>query len=244
MTETPRNTYYIIMPATRAEDVSAMRPIARLLQEDEEATRKRFGSPTFQVLKRFAKRANAEGLCSQLNALGIRAYCVSDTQIGGHLFLWAKTANQGAGGMAFRDFGDQPLYCPFDDILSICVGPVQREDNSETLIVDLHRRSTPITPRIDTAFFDFAAVTGQQAADVFGFLEILRGKVGQIQIDLQYNDVREHLTPALRNGLATLPGEFGPPDEAMPASYQTRSLKLFGVYSFLMREFEVLRAAG
>ncbi|MDK2973003.1 MAG: hypothetical protein PWP23_2758 [Candidatus Sumerlaeota bacterium] len=244
MSQEPRVTYYVIMPATKESDVSGLRPVSRLLQEEEADAKKRFENPTFQVLRRYAKKGNAESFATQLTALGIDAFVVSDTQIAGHLFLWAETANQGAGGMAFRDFSGQPLYCPFEDILAVCVGPARRVDGSETLLVDLHRRSTPITPRIDTAFFDFAAITGEAGADAYGFLEKLRQKIGTIEIDLQFNDVAQHLVPALRKGLATLPGEFGPPEDKMPSPYDGKSVKLFGVYSFLAREFEIQKAAS
>lgn len=239
MTQAPQVTFYVVIPPTPEDAVSAIRPLARLLQEEEPEARKRLGYPTFQVLRRYAKRANAEGFASQLSALGVDGFVISDTQIGGHLFLWAETANQGAGGIAFRDFSGQPLYCPFEDILSVCVGAVRREDGTETLLIDLHRRSTPITPRLDIAYFDFPALTGAAGADAYGFLELLKGKAGSIEIDLGFQDAAQHLVPALRKGLATLPGEFPPSQDKLPVDYDVKSLKLFGVYSYLTREHAV-----
>lgn len=236
MATPPQQTYYIVLLPASGEEPSNLRPLSRLLEESESAVAQRLRCPAYQVLRRYAKKGNAESFHGQLHALGVESLVLSDTQVAGHLFLWASTANQGQGGMAFKDFGGQPLYCPFDDIIAVCVAKVLRRDDTTTMLIDLHRRSTPITPRLDAALFDFEQVMTRSGADADLFLEELQDRLPLIEFDAGFADAAEALEPAVTRGLAKLPGEFAPPHDRLAAPYDSLCLKLFDVYSFLQRE--------
>lgn len=231
----PQQTYYVVLPRQSEEVLSRARPISRLLRKEEHETARLLRHPTFQVVLRFAKRPNAEGFRNQFHALGGESFIVSDHDIASALFLYAATANQGQGGLAFVDFTDQPLFCPFGDILAVCAGPVLRRDGTETLLIDLHRRSTPITPRLDTAHFDFGALTGTPGDDAYAWLDSLRDKLQDVDFDLDFAEVVEAIAPAVQRGLARFPGEVQPPPEKLQSPYEKASVRMFSVYSFFSR---------
>lgn len=242
MAQAPAQTFYVVVPPLPADFTTPpMRPVSRLLQEDEETVAKRLATGTFHLLKRFAKRDNAEGLRNQLHALGLETYVISDQQVHGHLFIWAESANQGAGGMAIKDFGGQPLYCPYEDLLGICTGEVELEGGGKTVIIDLHRKSAAITPRIDGATFEFAATLGQSGVGPREFLDEVEAASGA-HIDRHYGRVAEAMTRVVK-GLATLPSEYMPPDEKLPVPYVREDLRRFNAFSFLLREWRAIEAA-
>lgn len=232
----PQQTYYAVLPRQPQELVSRARPISRLLQKEEEAVAQLLQSPTYQVVLRFAKRANAEGFRNQFRALGGECFIVSDHDLASALFLYAATANQGMGGLAFVDFTEQPFFCPFGDIVAVCAGPVMRRDGTETLLIDLHRRSTPITPRLDTALFDFGALTGKAGDDAYAWLDTLRDKLEGVDFDLDFAEVGEQIAPAVERGLARFPGEVQPPAGKLASPYEKLSVRMFSVYSYFSRQ--------
>lgn len=240
---TPQQTYYVVLPAPGADALGLARPISRLVQKEEAEVRESLQCPTYQVFRRYAKRDNADGFRNQLKALGVESFIVSDTAVSGHLFLWGAKANRGAGGLAFQDFGGQPLYCPFDDVLAVCIGSVERDDGSATTLIDLHRRSTPITPRIDSSLFDFAATLGQPGVTPGKFAESIRTAT-KAEVDGGFEAARKHLAPVVERGLATFPGRFAPPADKHATLYDPKAIRLFDVYSFLAREHRVARSAN
>ncbi len=239
----PQQTFYVVLPAQPPEAADRARQISRLVKKEEDEIRKRLKVPTYQLFRRYARRDNAEGFRNQLHALGVDSFVISDTQVSGHLFLWGKQANRGSGGMAFQDFGDQPLYCPFDDILLVCSGTVKLEDGSTTRLIDLHRKSTPITPRIDARLFDFSVMLAKKGADVDAFYDVLRQEI-PIDFDAEFDQVRSHLNPVVEKGLASFPGEFSPPANSLKLWYDHYDLRLFDVYSFLLREHTISTSEG
>jgi len=134
--------------------------------------------------------------------------------------------------MAFKDFGGQPLYCPFDDVLMISIGEIQREDGQRTLLVDFIRRSTPITPRIDSGLFDFGRTLdrpGANVEDLFSEIQMLI----DVPFDRRFQDVIEHLESVYK-GFASHPSEY--PPKKLPSPYVKFPLRNFNLYSLLMRE--------
>ena len=233
MAKTVQQTYYVIFMPT-ADDPDRVRQVSRLLQEDEAKVSQLLQSPTPQVLARYAKKPNAEGFQSQLHALGYQSVVLSDNDVKGMLFIWAKTANKGQGGMAVVDFSDQPLFTPFDDIAEVVAGVVARADGSESLIIDIIRKSTPVTPRLDTDLFNFEEMLGQEGADAYTLLEELK-KATSLDLDLSFNELAEYFVPAVKKGLATHPGMFAPPGDKLAAPYDGKALKLFNIYSLFAR---------
>jgi len=239
MTSTPQQTFYIVLPSQSPDASAYARQVSRLMQKEEAEVRAKLQHPTWQVLRRYARRDNAEGFRNQLKAFGIDNLVLSDTQIAGALFLWTARANKGAGGLAFRDFGDQPLYCPFDDIVALCTGTIRRVDGSTTTLIDLHRKSTPITPRIDAALFDFAGAIGGRN-DHKAFVAALYDPA-RTELDSGFDAAAPNMAEVVERGLATFPGELPPPPSHLKTDYDPRSLRLFDCYSLFSRE---LRLAG
>ncbi|MCB2156667.1 hypothetical protein KQI84_17460 [bacterium] len=233
MTRQVQQTFYVVLPHQPPDVGGSVRPISRLVKEEEEQIRQRLLIPTFQIFRRYANRSNAEGFRNQLHALGVETFIVSDTELKGHLFLWAKRADQGAGGLAIRDFSDQPLYCPFEDLRAITIGTVQREDGSKVQVIDLQRKSTPITPRIDTSLFDFGAMMNRQDAGVEQFLEVIE-TAADIKVDRDFDAIADHM-PQVREALASHPGEFPPAADAIEVAYDRPYMKSYNLYSFLYR---------
>lgn len=231
-THPPQVTYYVILPPQRPDIGASLRPLSRLLQVDEEAARAKLLTPTFEVANRYAKRANAEGLQGQLAALGVMSLVVSDSEIRGHLIMFVSAANQGAGGMAFRDFNDKPLYCPFDDVGSASLLEVPCEDGKTALLIDLHRRSTNITPRLDVSLFNFESVMHQANAGTEQFLALLEEKAG-VTIDRRFGPNREQLKTLMRD-FGSSPGEFPPPPGMIFSPYSEAALRAANIYSFLL----------
>ncbi|MEQ8821370.1 MAG: hypothetical protein RLY93_14100 [Sumerlaeia bacterium] len=238
---TPQQTYYIVLPPQAEEFTGPMRPLSRLIEKDEAELAAILASRTYHVIRRFAKKPNAEGLHSQLHALGVESFIVSDTELNGALIIWAESANYGAGGMAVKDFGGQPLYCPFEDLICVTVGTVGREDGTTTQLLDFHRRSTPITPRIDVALFDFASFLSTDEATADDLCEELEAVSGAT-IDRTFDALPED-TAHCAQAVATYPSNYPPPDERLPAPYDHKDARAFDVYGFIKRAHLLTQAA-
>lgn len=232
MSHRPQITYYVIIGKQPADVGSAVRPISRLVDEEEEQIRQKLLTPSFEVLRRFAKKANAEGLRNQLHALGVESLLISDQEIRSHLILFAASASKGSGGLAFRDFADQPLYCPWEDITSVLVLDLETESGGSATFIDLIRQSTRITPRLDTALFDFATLS--EGGDQAEFLTMVAEKSGA-SIDRQFGQHALHMKN-LAKDFGTLPGMFEPPEEVLPSKYSKEFLRAANVYSFLKNQ--------
>lgn len=228
----PQVTYYIILPPQRPDIGDSLRPVARLLQMDEKIIRQKLLTSTFEVLQRYAKKGNAEGLQGQLRAFGISSLLVSDQDIRGHLFLSAAAANRGAGGIAFRDFNDKPLYCPFEDVGGVALLPVKCDDGKTATLIDIHRRSTNITPRLDAALFSFETLIAKPGATVEDFLIELEACTG-VKVDRRLGEQREHLETVARD-FASVPSEFCPPPGMLLSPYEKRDARTANLYSFLL----------
>ncbi len=231
--QTPQVTYYVILPPQRPDVGGSLRPLSRLLQTDEETVRQKLLTPTFEVLSRFAKKPNAEGLQGQLKAFGLTTLLVSDQELRSHLILSAATANKGAGGIAFRDFNDKPLYCPFEDLAGAALLEVACEDGKRALLIDLHRRSTTITPRLDVSLFDFAAMLGKPGSGYDEFLAELEGR-SSITVDRRFATHKDHMATVMR-GFGTLPSEFPPPPGMILSPYDRNEVRAANIYSFLLQ---------
>lgn len=240
----PQQTYYTVLPPQPPDVGGAIRPISRLLQMEEDAARELLASRQFHVLRRFAKKPNAEGLVGQLNALGVSSFVVSDGGIRGHLYVWCRSANRGAGGMAFQDFDGKPFYQPFDDLLAVTIVTVPRADGTIATCIDLHRKTTPITPRLDASMFDFARLANRQGAGIAEFLADLE-QVAELKVDQSFDAARDRLRPLIED-FATAPSMFAPDSSTLPSPYDPRGLRLANVYSFLTRaaRLEAGTAAG
>jgi len=236
MTHAPRETFYVALPPQPPEPQAAPRPVARLLGEEDDAALRRLTRPAFQLLRRFARRDNAEGLRNQLHALGVEAFIVSDAEARRRLFLWTADASVGAGGVAVRDFSGQPLFTPYENLASVALGVADLVDGSQTTLVDIHLRTGDVTPRIDTRVFDFTRTMKHEDADLEDLLEELDAAAGVV-IDRRYDAARP-LAAELPQGLATLPGRFPPPAEKLEAPYDEASLRMFDAWSFLALEWE------
>jgi len=233
MSSAPAQTYYVIMPQQPPDIGASIRPIARLLQEEDEQVRQRLVVRGFQVLRRFAKKANAEGLHGQLHALGITTIVISDLATRAHLFMWCKSARRGGGGMALADFSGAPLYCPYPDFVSVSILPVRREDGTSTTFIDLHRKSAPITPRLDAAMFNFPEMLVRADATMDHFLDDLEANTNLV-IERQFEENRERMTQVV-NDIAERPSEFAPTKDALPSPYVRQDLLNASIYSFLIR---------
>ncbi|MCC6545682.1 hypothetical protein IT570_00830 [Candidatus Sumerlaeota bacterium] len=231
----PQVTYYIVIPPQRPDTGDSLRPLSRLLKLDEETVRRKLLTTTFEVLQRYAKKANAEGLQGQLRAFGITSLLVSDQDVRSHLMLSAAAANRGAGGIAFRDFNDKPLYCPFEDIGGIALLPVQCEDGKSALLIDIHRRSTNITPRLDAALFSFETLIAKPGATVEDFLVELEAHA-KVSVDRRFQDSCAHLEEVARD-FASVPGEFTPPPGMILSPYAKRDIRTANIYSFLLATY-------
>lgn len=227
----PKVTYYVVLPKQPPDVGGSVRPISRLIKEEEETVRAKLLMSTFQVLRRFAKKANAEGLRSQLQSLGVTSFVVSDQEIRSHLFLYAAAASRGGGGMALRDFADKPLFCPFLEIRGITVMQVRTEDGKRATLVDLHRPGTNITARLDAALFDFSQMLDKKDANVEDFLKELSQKCS-VEVDRRFNANEEQLLESTRS-FAASPSQFEPPPAMIVSPYDRHSIRAANVYSFL-----------
>ena len=228
----PRITYYVVLFQQPPDTGAAIRPIARLLQEEEESVRHKLLTHTAQVLARFAKKPNAEGLRSQLRAFGIDTIIVSDQDIRGHLIVSAAAGSKGAGGIAFRDFDSKPLYTPFDDIAGVVRLDVLRKDGSAATLIDLHRKSTSITPRLDASLFDFAAMLSQPGAGIEDFLRELESRA-KVKTNVEFGKHRDEAI-ALAKDFGSRPAEFSPPEDKLPSAYASEDLLAASIWSFLV----------
>jgi hypothetical protein len=233
----PQVTYYVVLPPQPPDLGASIRPISKLLREDEETTRQKLLTQTFEVVQRFAKRANAEGLRGQLAAFGVESFVVSDQEIRGHLFIFAATASKGGGGMALRDFADKPLFCPFNDITNIVLLPVMCDDGKEATLIDLHRKSTNITPRLDVALFDFPQMMADEKAGYEEFLHELEAKSGAT-VDRGFGQHGDKLTEVARD-FGSIPGMFEPPPAMLVSTYNKDAIRAANFYSFLTLQRQV-----
>ncbi len=228
----PIVTYYVVFSKQAPDIGGSVRPISRLLKEDEQKTREKLLTETFEVAARFAKRPNAEGLQGQLAALGVKSFIISDQNIRGHLLLFAATASKGEGGMAFRDFSDKPLYCPFDDLSGIVVSEVSCEDGKETTLIDLHRKSANITPRLDVNLFDFAQMLGREDATRDDFLKELSSR-SNVVVDRRFARHKPRLAQLSRD-FGSQPTMFEPPPAMLLSPYLKEDLLAVNLYTLLM----------
>lgn len=227
----PRITYYVVLLPQETETPPSLRPLTRLLEMEEERIRGLLETETYEVIARFAKRANGQGLQSQLTALGVRSLLISDQDIRGHLILSVATANMGAGGLAFRDFDDKPIFCPFDDVVGVLMMAANYEGGEETTLVDIHRRSTNITLRLDRTLFDFAQVMNVPGAGLEEFLTHLVEKT-EASLDAIFEANRDQLTRAARD-FASRPIDLAPPPDKVPAPCLRDHLVAANLYSFV-----------
>lgn len=227
----PAVTYYVVLPKQSPGVGSALRPVSRLLQEEEDVVRGRLLVQTFVVLRRFAKKANAEGMLNQLNALGLEAFLVSDNALRSHLILYAATASKGTGGMAFRDFADKPLFCPFPDVVRVLRMDLPTESGGSTVVIDLLRRNSNVTPRIDTALFDIPQMLGLERAGPDELLAAI-GEATGVAVDDSFNHHRAE-AEALAQDFGALPAEFSPPEAMLVEPYIPAVARAANLFSFL-----------
>lgn len=228
---TPRITYYVVLLPQDVDASVSLRPLSRLLEADEERLHEVLETETYEVVARFAKKANGQGLQSQLTALGVRSLLISDQDIRGHVILSVATASMGAGGLAFRDFEDKPLFCPFEDVVGVLMMDVVYEDGVPTTLVDIHRRSTNITLRLDRSLFDFAQVMNSPGAGLEEFLGHLVEKTGAT-LDAVFQSNVEHLTKAARD-FGSRPIDLAPPPEKVHGTCLRDHLVAANLYSFV-----------
>ncbi len=232
MAPAPQVTYYVIMTKQSPDGGFALRPISRLLKQEEEVVEEMLQTTTYMVVARYAKKANAEGLRGQLHALGVEVLILSDSDIKSHLFMWAKTANSGQGGMAFMDFTEKPLFCPWADIAGVMLMQVKCENGSEATLIDVHRVSTTIVPRLDAAHFDFSALLEQKGATIEDFLAEIESR-GKIDVNRQYNDDHREALQKAAKDFASAPGTFQPGDDALTSPYDRRDLLAANLFSLV-----------
>lgn len=230
-TSPPQLTYYIVVCRLADPDIT-VRHVARLVQDEEENVKRKLQTRTYEVLGRFARRANAEGLRQQLFALGVPTFILSDQDIRGHMIVSVASANRGAGGMALRDFEEKPLYVPFEDIAAIAVIDLKCENGLRATLIDLHRHSTNITPRLDAALFDFEGILQKNNAGLEDFLKDLQNRT-QAPIDRDFSPNQGQLIRAARD-FAARPAFFPPPRGRLISSYVPQDLDAANLYSIVM----------
>ncbi|MCC5875719.1 MAG: hypothetical protein JJU11_05830 [Candidatus Sumerlaeia bacterium] len=230
-TKAPRITYYIVLLPQHGDTMPSLHPLSRLLQIEEDKLKALLELETYDVVSRFAKKANAQGLQSQLTALGVSSILISDQDIRGHMILSAASANVGAGGLAFRDFEDKPLFCPFDDIVGIVMMVVGCNDGTETTLVDIHRRSTNITLRLDRNLFDFSRMLNREGAGLEDFLDHLVEKTGA-GLDAIFEIHRDQLVAKSRD-FATRPIDLAPPLNKIEAPYKKEHQVAANLYTLV-----------
>ena len=230
----PRITYYVVFLPQAPDSKPSMHPLKRLLQMEQEQLDILFQKETYEVIGRFAQKANAQGLQSQLTALGVRSILLSDQDIRGHMILSVGTANMGEGGLAFKDFEEKPIFCPFADIVGILMMVVRCNDGSETVLVDIHRRSTNITLRLDRNLFDFPKMLNKEGAGLDEFLSRLVEKTGA-ELDGIFELHREILAKTARD-FGSRPIDLPPPPGRISAPYTRDDQVAADLYS-LVRSF-------
>ncbi|CAN5208314.1 hypothetical protein BH09SUM1_BH09SUM1_07720 [soil metagenome] len=225
-------TYYIILLPQPPEMDSVVRQMARLAQEEEDVIRRKLETTTYEVLGRFSRRANAEGLLQQVRAFGVNAIMVSDQDMRTHLIMSMATANRGAGGIAFRDYQDKPLYCPFDDIAAAGLLEVGREDGSTTLLIDLYRRSTNIIPRLDADLFDFEKMLGAPGAQAKNFIAEMQLQPS-FAVNQDFAANKAHLVETARD-FASRPVVFSPSLAESLVAYNHDEMAAANIYSYIL----------
>jgi hypothetical protein len=137
----------------------------------------------------------------------------------------------GAGGIAFRDFDDKPLFCPFDDIVGVLMMDVGTNLGTTTTLVDIHRTSTNITLRLDANLFNFEAMMNRTGAKLSDFLAHLEEKC-RVQVDRRFAEHREQLIRVARD-FATRPIDLAPPHNRLEAPYKRDDSVSANMYSFV-----------
>lgn len=228
----PKITYYLILLPQDPDAIGPIRPLSKLLQLDEEKVEELMRTDTYEVVARFARKPNAEGMKNQLFALGIETVLVSDQDIRGHLFVSAASASKGAGGIAFRDFDDKPLYTPFEDIAGIGLLDIPRKDNTQATVLDLYRKSTNITPRIDVALFDFPSMFSNDSATFENLVREIEDRC-LITTDRTFGEKSAKLIELAKN-FGSRPVVFEPPADRLSSPYDTRSLIGSSLWSYVL----------
>jgi len=226
----PAITYYVVCTA-QSGDLPPLRPVSRLVQQEEAEVQKKLQTNTYAVLGRFARQANAQGLVQQLTALGVNCFTMSDQEIRGHLIVSMRTANRGQGGIAFRDFEDKPLFCPWDDMQGICVLEIYTERGGMATLIDIHRKSANITPRLDVALFDFAAMLNTPGATFEDFLIELENRTS-LRMDRLFAQNYQQVMDAAAS-FGSRPAVFSPPDATVEAPYDRHSHQAANLYSLV-----------
>ncbi|MBI1292344.1 hypothetical protein GC173_14075 [bacterium] len=226
----PAITYYVIS-TTQEDPLPPLRPVSRLVQQEEPEVEKKLRTKTYAVLGRFARQANAQGLVQQLTALGVNCYMMSDQEIRGHLIVSMKTANRGQGGIAFRDFEDKPLFCPWDDMAGICVLEIFCERGGQATLIDLHRKSANITPRLDVALFDFGTMMGVAGATFEDFLAELENRTS-LRMDRRFAQDYQQVVDASAS-FGSRPAVFSPPEGQLAEPYDRHSHAAANLYSLV-----------
>jgi hypothetical protein len=198
---------------------------------DAEAVAQKLRTPIYEVIARFARSANAQGLVQQLTALGVNCFMISDQEIRGHLIVAMKTANRGAGGVAFRDFDDKPLFCPWEDMAGICVLEVFTENGEQATLIDIHRKSANITPRLDVALFDFPTMLSKPGSTFEDFLVELETKTA-LRLDRLFAQNYKAAMDASTN-FGSRPAFLGPAAAALASPYDRHSLAAANLYSLV-----------
>jgi hypothetical protein len=226
----PAITYYVVC-FSQEGDLPPIRPVSRLIQQEEPEVEKKLRTKTYAVLGRFARQANAQGLVQQLTALGVNCFLMSDQEIRGHLIVSMKTANKGQGGIAFRDFEEKPLFCPWDDMQGICVMEIYCERGGQATLIDLHRKSANITPRLDVALFDFPAMLGTPGATFEDFLNELETRTS-LRMDRLFSQNYQQVLDAAAS-FGSRPAVFSPPDAQLGEPYDRHSHAAANLYSLV-----------
>jgi hypothetical protein len=232
----PQITYYVVIPPLPGLDSPPLRPISKLVQIEEDMVAKKLRTGTFEVMGRFARAANAEGLVNQLKALGVDSFVVSDQDIRGHLIISVAGANRGGGGMALMDFNAKPLFCPYDDLAGICVLEIYCEGGGQSTLIDLHRKSANITPRMDVSLFDFPKMLGSPGATYEDFLLDLVNRT-DLRLDRHFATNYQDVIQATAN-FGSRPTVFTPPAEKLASPYDKHSHDAASLYSFVRQLIE------
>ncbi len=233
--QAPQNTYYVIVSQQSAEAKSSLVPISRLIDKEEDICKRYLETQSYAVIRRFAKKANAEGFVGQLHALGVESRMVSDNDLKGHLILYAATANRGQGGLSFRDYSDEAFYCPFEVISGCAVLELGTDGGDSGILIDLYRPNTNITVRLDSSVIDFSQITGVDGDDYTQFLELLEQNT-PVSVDKEFGKNKGEMLQCVQD-IVTLPSEFTPPPAMSVTTYDKKQLRAANLYSFFRHRF-------
>jgi len=227
----PATTYYVVIFPQNRQVLESVEEIARLLKIDPKESKQKLKTKGFEILSRFAKKANAEGLCHQLKAFGVEAFIVSDHDIRSQMIVAQKTANAGEGGFAFRDFEDKPIFCPYNDVIAITSLSIDSDEGSPINMVDLHLRASNVSPRVYTELFDFAELVDKPNAGTREFFQFLEWKTN-IHPDETFEKHRAEILAAVK-GFGSNAVLLPPPQDRMKGEPDTVQLKAGNIFSIL-----------